>query len=162
VRDGVVDGDRVAILGGSYGGFISSWAVTQTDRFAAAIPYAVVTNWLSFHNTTNIGEFDRLYLQAHPYDAPGEYVRPSPPPPPARDRSGRRRRGHAAAAGDRVLQRARRGGLRDGARGVPARGARVHRAGAPARLLAAHLRLARPPPVRVRPLRVGLQLPEVE
>jgi dipeptidyl aminopeptidase/acylaminoacyl peptidase len=78
VRDGVVDGERVAIMGGSYGGFMASWAVTQTDRFAAAIPYAVVTNWLSFHNTTNIGEFDRLYLQADPYDAAGEYVRRSP------------------------------------------------------------------------------------
>jgi dipeptidyl aminopeptidase/acylaminoacyl peptidase len=78
VRDGVVDGDRVAITGGSYGGFMASWAVTQTDRFAAAIPLAVVTNWLSFHNTTNIGRFDRLFLQADPYDAEGEYTKRSP------------------------------------------------------------------------------------
>jgi dipeptidyl aminopeptidase/acylaminoacyl peptidase len=78
VRDGIVDDARVAIAGGSYGGFMSSWAVTQTDRFAAAIPYAVVTNWLSFHNTTNVGQFDRLFLQADPYDPAGEYVKRSP------------------------------------------------------------------------------------
>ncbi|HEY6835334.1 MAG TPA: S9 family peptidase [Gaiellaceae bacterium] len=78
VRDGVVDDKRVAIAGGSYGGFMSSWAVTQTDRFAAAIPYAVVTDWLSFHNTTNIGQFDKLFLQADPYDAAGDYTRRSP------------------------------------------------------------------------------------
>jgi len=78
VRDGIVDDARVAITGGSYGGFMSCWAVTQTDRFAAAIPFAVVSNWVSFHSTTNIGQFDHLFLQAEPYDAEGEYTRRSP------------------------------------------------------------------------------------
>jgi dipeptidyl aminopeptidase/acylaminoacyl peptidase len=78
VRDGIVDDKRVAIDGGSYGGFMACWAVTQTDRFAAAIPEAVVTDWVSFHSTTNIGQFDKLYLQADPYDADGEYTRLSP------------------------------------------------------------------------------------
>jgi len=78
VRDGIVDDRRVAITGGSYGGFMACWAVTQTDRFAAAIPEAVVTDWVSFHSTTNIGQFDRLYLQADPYDAQGDYTRRSP------------------------------------------------------------------------------------
>jgi len=78
VRDGIVDDKRVAIAGGSYGGFMSCWAVTQTDRFAAALPFAVVTNWVSFHSTTNIGQFDKLFLQADPYDADGDYVRRSP------------------------------------------------------------------------------------
>jgi dipeptidyl aminopeptidase/acylaminoacyl peptidase len=77
-HDGIVDDKRVAISGGSYGGFMSCWAVTQTDRFAAAIPFAVVTNWVSFHSTTNIGQFDKLFLQADPYDAEGDYVRRSP------------------------------------------------------------------------------------
>jgi dipeptidyl aminopeptidase/acylaminoacyl peptidase len=78
VRDGVAADDKVAIMGGSYGGFMSSWAVTQTNRFAAAVPFAVVTNWLSFHNTTNIGRFDKLFLQADPYDPTGEYTARSP------------------------------------------------------------------------------------
>jgi dipeptidyl aminopeptidase/acylaminoacyl peptidase len=77
-RDGIVDDKRVAITGGSYGGFMSCWAVTQTDRFAAAIPEAVVTDWVSFHYTTNIGQFDRLYLQADPHDAKGDYTQRSP------------------------------------------------------------------------------------
>jgi dipeptidyl aminopeptidase/acylaminoacyl peptidase len=77
-RDGIVDDKRVAITGGSYGGFMASWAITQTDRFAAAIPMAVVTNWVSFHSTTNIGQFDRLFLQADTYDAAGDYTRRSP------------------------------------------------------------------------------------
>jgi len=78
VRDGLADDARVAITGGSYGGFMSSWAITQTDRFAAAMPFAVVTDWVSFHSTTNIGQFDRLYLQAEPWDAAGEYTNRSP------------------------------------------------------------------------------------
>ncbi|HSC49722.1 MAG TPA: S9 family peptidase [Gaiellaceae bacterium] len=78
VADGVVDGDRVAISGGSYGGFMACWAITQSDRFAAAMPFAVVTDWVSFHFTTNIGQFDRLYLQADPLDPEGEYTKRSP------------------------------------------------------------------------------------
>jgi dipeptidyl aminopeptidase/acylaminoacyl peptidase len=78
VADGIVDTERVAITGGSYGGFMSSWAVTQTDRFAAAIPFAVVTDWTSFHYTTNIGQFDALFLQGEPTDSDGPYPRWSP------------------------------------------------------------------------------------
>jgi dipeptidyl aminopeptidase/acylaminoacyl peptidase len=77
-RDGIVDDKRVAITGGSYGGFMSCWAVTQTDRFAAALSEAVVTDWVSFHYTTNIGQFDRLYLQADPDDPQGDYTQRSP------------------------------------------------------------------------------------
>jgi dipeptidyl aminopeptidase/acylaminoacyl peptidase len=78
VADGIVDTDRVAITGGSYGGFMSSWAITQTDRFAAAMPFAVVTDWTSFHYTTNIGHFDALFLQGEPTDPDGPYPKWSP------------------------------------------------------------------------------------
>ena len=78
VEAGVADADRVAIMGGSYGGFMSAWAITQTDRFAAAVPMAVVSNWLSFHLTTNIGRFDELFLDADPYQPGGPYFDRSP------------------------------------------------------------------------------------
>ena len=77
-REGIADGDRVAIVGTSYGGFMSAWAIGQTDRFRAAVPMAAVTNWLSFHNTTNIGRFDELFLAADPYDPDGDYFARSP------------------------------------------------------------------------------------
>jgi dipeptidyl aminopeptidase/acylaminoacyl peptidase len=76
--EGIVDDKRVAITGGSYGGFMACWAVTQTDRFAAALPMAVVTDWVSFHYTTNIGQFDKLFLQADPSDPEGDYTARSP------------------------------------------------------------------------------------
>jgi dipeptidyl aminopeptidase/acylaminoacyl peptidase len=76
--EGIVDEKRVAITGGSYGGFMACWAPTQTDRFAAAMPMAVVTDWVSFHYTTNIGQFDKLFLQAEPSDPEGDYTQRSP------------------------------------------------------------------------------------
>jgi dipeptidyl aminopeptidase/acylaminoacyl peptidase len=78
VEEGLVDTDRVGIYGGSYGGFMSAWAVTQTDRFAASIPLAAVTDWRSFHHTTNIGQFDALFLDADPFEVGGEYDARSP------------------------------------------------------------------------------------
>ncbi len=78
VERGLVDGSRVGIMGGSYGGFMSAWAITQTHRFKAAVAIAAVTDWLSFHNTTNVARFDELFLQADPYDLTGAYLSRSP------------------------------------------------------------------------------------
>lgn len=39
------DGDRVAVMGGSYGGFMTSWLVTQTDRFTTAISERALNDW---------------------------------------------------------------------------------------------------------------------
>jgi dipeptidyl aminopeptidase/acylaminoacyl peptidase len=78
VAAGVVDGERVGIMGGSYGGFMAAWAVTQSDRFACSIPLAAVTDWRSFHHTTNIGRFDELFLDADPFEVGGEYDARSP------------------------------------------------------------------------------------
>ncbi len=78
VERGVADTDRVGILGVSYGGFMAAWAVTQTDRFKAAMAGAACTNWVSFHNTSNIARFDENFLLADPYDPAGDYVRRSP------------------------------------------------------------------------------------
>jgi dipeptidyl aminopeptidase/acylaminoacyl peptidase len=78
VAEGAVDGERVGVTGGSYGGFMSAWAITQTDAFAASVPVACSSNWLSFHNTTNIGRFDELFLDADPYEPDGAYFERSP------------------------------------------------------------------------------------
>jgi dipeptidyl aminopeptidase/acylaminoacyl peptidase len=45
VADGVADADRLGIAGPSHGGFISAWAVTQTDRFRAAVVAAGIVDW---------------------------------------------------------------------------------------------------------------------
>lgn len=54
---GWADEKRLAITGGSYGGFMTNWAVTQTDRFAAAITHRSISNWVSFAGTPDFGPF---------------------------------------------------------------------------------------------------------
>ncbi|HEX9885948.1 MAG TPA: S9 family peptidase [Longimicrobiales bacterium] len=51
---GVADPDRLVVMGGSYGGFMTFWTVTQTDRFKAAIGHAAISDWYSFYGQTDI------------------------------------------------------------------------------------------------------------
>jgi dipeptidyl aminopeptidase/acylaminoacyl peptidase len=44
IERGFIDPDRMAITGGSYGGYMTAWLSTQTDRFACAVAHAAVTN----------------------------------------------------------------------------------------------------------------------
>ena len=68
VEEGIADGKRLGICGWSYGGAMSAWAVTQTNRFRAAVVGAGVTNLYSFHGTTDITPtFLQKYLREVPY-----------------------------------------------------------------------------------------------
>lgn len=50
-----VDPDRLAIGGGSYGGFMASWAVGHSNRYRAALVERAVTSWYSMFGTSDIG-----------------------------------------------------------------------------------------------------------
>lgn len=73
VKEGVVDTTKVGITGRSYGGTMAAWIITQTDRFAASVPIASASDWRSQHTTSNIPEFDQIFLQSDPYEVGGEY-----------------------------------------------------------------------------------------
>lgn len=52
---GIIDPQKTGISGTSYGGYFSAWAATRhTERFAAAITFAGLSNWISFMGTTDI------------------------------------------------------------------------------------------------------------
>jgi dipeptidyl aminopeptidase/acylaminoacyl peptidase len=70
VDRGIADPARIGLIGGSYGGFMTSWLITQDQRFAAAVPYAPVTDWYSKVFTSNIGRWNRSMLGADP-EQPG-------------------------------------------------------------------------------------------
>jgi dipeptidyl aminopeptidase/acylaminoacyl peptidase len=55
VAQGWVDPARCGVTGWSYGGFMTSWTITQTQRFRAAIAGAIVSNRHSFYGTSDIG-----------------------------------------------------------------------------------------------------------
>jgi dipeptidyl aminopeptidase/acylaminoacyl peptidase len=63
VKQGIADLDRMAIGGWSFGGFMTSWAVTHTDRFKAGMVGAAVTDLYSMATTTDISpSFEQSYL----------------------------------------------------------------------------------------------------
>lgn len=78
IARGIADPERIAVMGGSYGGFMSAWLVTRTDRFAAALPMFPVTDWFSMHYTCNIAEWCSLFLDDSPENPTGEYFQRSP------------------------------------------------------------------------------------
>jgi dipeptidyl aminopeptidase/acylaminoacyl peptidase len=57
VARGIADPERMGIMGWSYGGFMTSWVITQTQRFKAASVGAGVTNLMSFTGTADIPSF---------------------------------------------------------------------------------------------------------
>ncbi|MEM8961658.1 MAG: S9 family peptidase [Acidobacteriota bacterium] len=52
-----VDAARIGIAGGSYGGFMASWAIGHSDRYRAALVERAVTNWETMQGTSDIGGF---------------------------------------------------------------------------------------------------------
>ena len=66
----MADPERLGIMGWSYGGFMTSWVITQTDRFRAASVGAGVTNLMSFTGTADIPSFIPDYFDAEYWDDP--------------------------------------------------------------------------------------------
>ena len=78
VAAGVADPARLGLGGWSYGSFLTMWAVTQTDRFAAAVAGAGIADWVAFHGASILHAWDRLFFEADPYDPGGIYAARSP------------------------------------------------------------------------------------
>lgn len=57
LEKGFVDETRMAVTGGSYGGYLTAWIVGHTDRFAAAVAQRGVYNLVSFYGVTDIPWF---------------------------------------------------------------------------------------------------------
>jgi len=78
VSMGVADPNRLAVMGWSYGGFMTSWVITHTHRFKAASVGAGVTNLWSFTGTSDIPGFLPDYFSAEPWNAFDGYQKHSP------------------------------------------------------------------------------------
>jgi dipeptidyl aminopeptidase/acylaminoacyl peptidase len=78
VDTGVVDPDRVGIVGQSYGGYLACWMPVVSDAFRAAVARSPCTDWRSFHLTTNIPEFDAMFLDGDVWDDGSQYLTRNP------------------------------------------------------------------------------------
>jgi len=76
-RAAPIDTARLGLSGGSYGGFMTMWAVTQTDRFKAAVASAGLSNWLSYYGENGIDEWMLPFFGASAYEDPAIYARSS-------------------------------------------------------------------------------------
>ena len=73
-----VDPGRLGIAGWSYGGYMTMWALTQTNRFKAGVAGAGLSDWLSYYGTNNIDTWMIPYFGASVYEDPKVYERSSP------------------------------------------------------------------------------------
>ena len=70
------DPNRLGIAGWSYGGFMTAWAVTQTDRFKAAMMGTGIGDWRSFHGKPYLCDWDAIhYGDADTWDQDGGIFR---------------------------------------------------------------------------------------
>ncbi|HJQ70035.1 MAG TPA: S9 family peptidase [Blastocatellia bacterium] len=63
-----VDANRLGVTGGSYGGFMTNWVVTQTTRFKAAIAMASLSNLISFYSTSLYQDLIHVEFKGYPWD----------------------------------------------------------------------------------------------
>ena len=77
-RRAPVDDARLGVMGYSYGGYMTMWTVTQTDRFKAAVAGAGVSDWESYYGENGIDRWMIPFFGASVYDDPGVYAKSSP------------------------------------------------------------------------------------
>lgn len=73
-----VDGDRLGVLGGSYGGYMTSWIVGHTDRFAAACSERSVNNLVTEEHNSDVASAFATTIGLSHLEAPEAYARQSP------------------------------------------------------------------------------------
>jgi dipeptidyl aminopeptidase/acylaminoacyl peptidase len=72
-----IDKRREGLLGWSYGGFMTMFGVTQTQRFRAAVAGPGVSDWISYYGTSAFTDFTLPLFGASAYEAPELYARSS-------------------------------------------------------------------------------------
>jgi dipeptidyl aminopeptidase/acylaminoacyl peptidase len=78
IRVAPVDPPRLGLTGWSYGGYMTMWGVTQTDRFKAAVAGAGIANWSSYYGENKIDQWMIPFFGKSVYDDPEVYARSAP------------------------------------------------------------------------------------
>lgn len=79
IASGIADPDRLGAFGWSYGGYMTFWILTQTDRFKAVSPGAAISNIYSMYSQNDIQRYLRwFYSDKSPWEATDLYWDRSP------------------------------------------------------------------------------------
>lgn len=70
IEKGIVDPERMAVTGGSYGGYMTAWIVGHTNRFKAAVSQRGVYNLLSFYGTSDVPLLIQNEYDVEPWENP--------------------------------------------------------------------------------------------
>jgi dipeptidyl aminopeptidase/acylaminoacyl peptidase len=77
-RRGIADPKRLGVTGGSGGGLLTNWTITQTDRFAAAVSQRSIADWSAWWYTADFTLFLPRWFRSPPFRDPTEYAVRSP------------------------------------------------------------------------------------
>ena len=72
------DPDRLGVMGGSYGGYMTTWMVAHSDRFKAACSERAVNSWYSMHGSSDVGWMFKGYIGSFSYEDPEAWLKISP------------------------------------------------------------------------------------
>ncbi|MGJ3240758.1 MAG: S9 family peptidase [Anaerolineae bacterium] len=75
---GFVDEKRMAITGGSFGGYMTAWIIGHTDRFVSAVPQRGVYNISSFYGTSDVPRLMSAEFECEPWENPNKFWEHSP------------------------------------------------------------------------------------
>jgi dipeptidyl aminopeptidase/acylaminoacyl peptidase len=78
IKSAPIDPQRIGVTGWSYGGYMTMWGVTQTNRFRAAVAGAGLSDWLSYYGENKIDQWMPPFFGASVYDDPAVYAKSSP------------------------------------------------------------------------------------
>ncbi|GMV04062.1 MAG: acyl-peptide hydrolase [Gemmatimonadota bacterium] len=73
-----VDAENIGVTGGSYGGFMTAWITTKTDRFKAAQADRMISNWFSWYGVSDAQGLTEFEFYGKPWDNPELYWDLSP------------------------------------------------------------------------------------
>jgi len=78
VKRGYIDETRMGVTGGSGGGLLTNWVVTQTTRFAAAVSQRDIADWANFWYTADFTLFTPTWFHKAPFEDPADFAKRSP------------------------------------------------------------------------------------
>ena len=86
LKKGYVDETRLGVTGGSGGGLLTNWIVTQTDRFKAAVSQRDISDWTNFWYTADFTLFTPTWFRKAPFEDPADFARARRSPTSRRSR----------------------------------------------------------------------------
>jgi dipeptidyl aminopeptidase/acylaminoacyl peptidase len=78
IKRGYIDEKKLGVTGGSGGGLLTNWTITQTTRFAAAVSQRDIANWADFWYVADFTLFQETWFKKPPFEDPEDYRLRSP------------------------------------------------------------------------------------